>query len=108
LLLVVAGATPGPRTAAICKWSGDASYPVYLLQVPFMGVVAGVHQLLWGVNAPDRVPWFGIAHVLGTITCALCIDRFYELPVRNYLKERWQRFNETAASPTRSRSVDVH
>ena len=108
LLLIVAGATPGRRIAAICKWSGDASYPVYLLQVPFMGVVAGVHQLFWGINAPIPVPGFGIAHVLGTIACALCIDRFYELPLRKYLKDRWQRFKESPVSSTTSGSVDVH
>jgi peptidoglycan/LPS O-acetylase OafA/YrhL len=106
LLLAVAGATPGRRMAAICKWSGDASYPVYLLQVPFMGVVAGVHKLFWGMNAPNPVPGFGIAHVLGTIVFALCIDRFYELPVRNFLKDRWKRFKESPVSSTGSESVD--
>ena len=108
LLLIVAGATPGPRMAALCKWSGDASYPVYLLQVPFMGVLAAFSQLLWGLRAPQLVPWFGIAHVVGTVACALCIDRFYELPLRMYLKERWQKFKETPLSSTGPGSVDVH
>jgi peptidoglycan/LPS O-acetylase OafA/YrhL len=98
LLLIVAGATPGPRTAVICKWSGDASYPVYLLQTPFMGVLAIVPQLLWGMKASDLVPWFGISHVLATIACAVCIDRFYELPLRKYLKVHWQSFNGSLAS----------
>jgi peptidoglycan/LPS O-acetylase OafA/YrhL len=108
LLLTVAGATPGPRMALICKWTGDASYPVYLLQVPFMGVVAGIHQWVWGINAPDPVPAFGIVHVLGTIACALCIDRYYELPVRKFLKARWQRLQASPVSSTRAESVDVH
>jgi peptidoglycan/LPS O-acetylase OafA/YrhL len=108
LLLIVAGATPGPRMAALCKWSGDASYPVYLLQVPFMGVLAALTQLLWGMRAAQLVPWFGLAHVVGTIACALCIDRFYELPLRKFLKDRWQKFKETPLSSPGSGPVDVH
>ncbi len=63
LLLVVVTATPGRATAAICRWTGNASYPVYLLQVPFMAVVAAVPQLLWGQKIGDFFPWGGIAHV---------------------------------------------
>lgn len=107
LLLLVAGATPGPKTAVICKLSGDASYPVYLLQVPFMGLLAAVPQLLWGMKASDFVPWFGIAHVLGTTVCALCIDRYYEWPLRRFLKERWQRFKEATVSSLPSSPVDA-
>jgi peptidoglycan/LPS O-acetylase OafA/YrhL len=108
LLLIVAGATPGPRMAVVCKWSGDASYPVYLLQTPFMGVLAAISQMLWGKRASELVPWFGIAHLLLTTACALCIDRFYELPLRKFLKGHWQRFKETPLSSTGSGSVDVH
>jgi hypothetical protein len=71
LLLGVGGATPGPRTARICKWVGDAFYPVYLPQTPLMGVFAALPQLILGTKAANLVPWIGYAHVTGTIVCAL-------------------------------------
>jgi peptidoglycan/LPS O-acetylase OafA/YrhL len=94
LLLVVVRATPGAGTAAICKWTGDASYPVYLLQTPLMGVVAAVPQL-FGMMAADFVPWIGLAHVGATILIGLWVDRYYELPLRRWLKDQWLRFKGT-------------
>jgi peptidoglycan/LPS O-acetylase OafA/YrhL len=92
LLLGVSGVTPGPRAAWLCKWTGDASYPVYLLQNPFIGLFAAVPQLFFGVKAQAWMPWIGIAHVVVTIQCALWIDRRFELPLRKTLKQRWSTF----------------
>jgi peptidoglycan/LPS O-acetylase OafA/YrhL len=91
LLLMVVTATPGRNMAAICKLTGDASYPVYLLQVPFMGLVAAFFQLVLDARAGAAVPWGGLTHVVGTIILALLIDRYYEWPLRRLLKNHWQR-----------------
>jgi peptidoglycan/LPS O-acetylase OafA/YrhL len=107
LLLIVGGATPGPKTAKICKWTGDASYPVYLLQTPFMAIFAAIPQILWGMKAAYFIPWIGIAYITGTILCSLWIDRYFELPLRRLLKERWQRHRNSLASPTASRSATL-
>ena len=80
---------PGPRLEKICKLTGDASYPVYLLQTPFVMVFAAVPQVLFHTKAHAWVPYIGIAHITATIVCALWIDRYFELPLRNYLKARW-------------------
>jgi peptidoglycan/LPS O-acetylase OafA/YrhL len=94
LLLVVAGATPGPRVGALCRWTGDASYPVYLLQTPLMGVAAAIPQVVWGRKAAEFIPWIGIAFIVGTILISLWVDRRFELPLRKWLKARWQRFSK--------------
>jgi peptidoglycan/LPS O-acetylase OafA/YrhL len=91
LLLAVAGATPGRVTATLCTWTGDASYPVYLLQTPLMGVVAALSQLITGARASEFAPWMGIAFVIGTILVSLWVDRRFELPLRKRLKARWLR-----------------
>lgn len=90
LVLVVGRATPGPRTALVCKWAGDASYPLYLLQTPFMGVVAAVPQLLWQAKAAEFVPWIGLIFIGATIVLALLIDRYFELPLRARLRTWWR------------------
>lgn len=104
LLLAVAGAVPGPRTAWLCKWTGDASYPVYLLQTPFMGVFAAIPQLFLGMKAVHFVPWIGFAHVIGTIVVALWIDRYFELPARQMLKARWTRWRTGSGNLPQPRS----
>jgi peptidoglycan/LPS O-acetylase OafA/YrhL len=98
LLIAVGAVNPGRVTGAICKLTGDASYPVYLLQGPMTGVVAAVPQFLWGVKAGALAPWSGLAHVTVTVLVALLVDRCYELPARRWLKERWQAFRARAAA----------
>lgn len=107
LLLVLTGSsTPGPGAAAICKWTGDASYPVYLLQTPLLGVFAAIPQL-WGVKAGNLIPWIGIAYIAGTIVIALWVDRYYEWPARRLLKDRWQKLR-LAVQPDTRKSVKSH
>lgn len=97
LIVAVGSATPGPVTARIAKLVGDASYPVYLIQNPFVGVTAAVPQFLWGMKAAQFQPAVGIAHIIATVLCALWVDRYFELPARRILKERWQAFRASTA-----------
>jgi peptidoglycan/LPS O-acetylase OafA/YrhL len=89
LLLAVSRTTPGPVLARLCTLTGDASYPVYLLQVPFVGFFAALPQIVLHAKARDFIPMIGIAHIATTFGCALWIDRYYELPLRKWLKARW-------------------
>jgi len=68
-------------------WAGNSSYPVYLLQGTFFLVFAAVPQL-FHQRAAMFVPAIGVALVLTTIGTALIVDRYYELPARNFLKRR--------------------
>jgi peptidoglycan/LPS O-acetylase OafA/YrhL len=88
LLLAVSRTSPGPRLAVVCKLTGDASYPVYLLQVPFVGLFAALPQVLFHMKAKDFIPLVGIAHISCTLLCGLWVDRHFELPVRTWLKSR--------------------
>ena len=90
IVLLGTQAMPGARTRALSRWAGNASYPVYLLQMPFIALFAGVPQL-FGVRAAAWVPAIGIVLVVWTIACALWVDRYYDLPVRQVLKTLWNR-----------------
>jgi peptidoglycan/LPS O-acetylase OafA/YrhL len=90
LLIAVGSATPGPRAGRLCTLVGNASYPVYLLQNPLIGLFAAIPQLLFAVKASAWIPWIGIAHVVTTVLCALWIDRHFELPLRKMLKDYWR------------------
>lgn len=89
LLLLVSRTEPGPRLARLCQFTGDVSYPVYLLQNPFIQFYAAVPQLLLHMKAKDLIPWIGILHLTTTIACAYWVDKYYELPIRNKLKGYW-------------------
>lgn len=104
LLILTGAVNPGRVTALICKLTGDASYPVYLLQGPLTGLTAALPQVLWGLKAAALTPWSGLAHVGATVLVALWVDRYFELPVRKWLKERWQSFkprSSVAPAPAR-------
>jgi peptidoglycan/LPS O-acetylase OafA/YrhL len=89
LLVIVCRTMPSKRIANFCELTGNASYPVYLLQVSFFGLFAALPQIALHMKAHDFVPYVGIAHVVCTFVCAVWVDRYYELPVRNWLKRVW-------------------
>jgi peptidoglycan/LPS O-acetylase OafA/YrhL len=94
LLAALCKVIPGPRLATVCKLTGDASYPVYLLQTPFVMLFAAIPQVFFHTKAQAWVPYIGIAHISATLLCALWVDRYFELPVRNMLKTRWIAFQK--------------
>jgi peptidoglycan/LPS O-acetylase OafA/YrhL len=75
---------------AISEWAGDASYPIYLLQGAFFLLFAALPLVLLHRRAAQLQPWIGIALIVTTIAVAVIVDRYFELPIRNALKRRWQ------------------
>jgi peptidoglycan/LPS O-acetylase OafA/YrhL len=90
LLIAACRTTPSPWVRRICEFTGNASYPVYLLQGPFFFFFAALPELTLHIKAKDLIPYVGIAHVVCTLLCAAWVDRYYELPIRNWLKRRWR------------------
>jgi peptidoglycan/LPS O-acetylase OafA/YrhL len=97
LLIVACRTAPTRRVGNFCELTGNASYPVYLFQVPFFGVYAALPQLFLHMKAHDFVPYVGIAFIISTFACAVWVDRYYELPARNWLKRVWRAYGENRA-----------
>ena len=98
LLLAVCQTIPTPRLAWLCTLTGDASYPVYLLQVSFFLLFAALPELLLHMKAKDFMPYIGIAFIVTTFVCAVWVDRYFELPVRNRLKNAWRAYMQTRSA----------
>ena len=90
-LIVIIGAgseIKGGRSAGICNFLGEISYPLYLTHYPLMYM-----QMEWALSHPE-MPLY--AHVMTgagvfvlSIFLAWACLKLYDLPVRNWLKEHW-------------------
>ncbi|WP_162536803.1 acyltransferase [Granulicella sp. WH15] len=95
LLLVGASSQPGPRLVKLCHWLGISSYAVYMLHVPCSRLLDGVRHSL-ARSSDNQHPWASIISILFTIMLALLLDRFYDIPVRTFLRRK---LASTTASP---------
>ena len=82
--LIMAGARMAPVGLAqrLCRWSGDLSYPVYILHAPILlgvGLLAAAHP-----SVADLRRLAGVA-ALATIAAAWTALKFYDEPVRRRL-----------------------
>ena len=78
----------GKRAAAVCKFFGDISYPLYITHYPLIYM-----HVAWAAEHPDAP--------LGTHICvsvslfflavanAYACMRLWDLPVRKWLAEHW-------------------
>ena len=78
----------GEKSARICTFLGQISYPLYITHYPIMYM-----QMNWAWNNPDA-PMY--AHVVvGTSTVLLSVGlayaclKLYDIPVRMWLTEHW-------------------
>ena len=90
-LIVIAGAgsrTAGVRSAAVCKWLGNISYPIYITHYPLMYM-----QMNWAAEHADAPLWQHVAVASGTFLMSIVIAwgllKVYDEPVREWLKEHW-------------------
>jgi peptidoglycan/LPS O-acetylase OafA/YrhL len=86
LLLAVSNTTVGTKLSPICRFAGDTSYPVYIMQTPMFFLVAAIPQIFFHKTALDWVPTIGIVEVLFIVIFAWYVDRYYDLPLRRVLK----------------------
>lgn len=84
-LLVYAGASghiTGKTSAAICKFLGDISYPVYMIHYPFMYLFYA--WTFTGIPFSAAWPW-AVAVFIGSIALAYVVLKVYDAPVRRRL-----------------------
>ena len=90
-LIVLAGAgsrTTDARSTALCKWLGGISYPIYITHYPLIYM-----QMDWVAQHGDAPMWQHIAVGAGVLFMAIIIawglQKAYDEPVREWLKEHW-------------------
>ncbi|WP_283445769.1 acyltransferase family protein [Noviherbaspirillum suwonense] len=66
---------------------GAASYPIYLLHAPVSHLIE--HEM--GATVIASAPASGIALLLGLVVSAFLIDKYYDIPVRQWLSGRRDR-----------------
>ncbi len=98
-VIVLAGAgsrTTDARSTAICKWLGGISYPIYITHYPLIYM-----QMDWAVQHQDAPLWQHVAVALGVLLMAILIawglQKAYDEPVREWLKEHWLKGKKNVA-----------
>lgn len=89
--IVLAGSgsvTTDKKSAAVCKWLGDLSYPLYITHYPLMYM-----QMSWFEEHRAAPVWMHIVMNMGivflSIVLAWGVLKIYDEPVREWLKEHW-------------------
>ncbi|EKC79081.1 membrane protein containing Acyltransferase 3 domain protein, partial [human gut metagenome] len=75
------------RSAAVCKFLGDISYPVYITHYPLVYIYTA-----WAFNRQatlaEGLPYMLLTFV-GAFALAYACLKCYDLPVRKWLTERF-------------------
>jgi peptidoglycan/LPS O-acetylase OafA/YrhL len=82
------GKVTGRFSSKLCKFLGDVSYPVYLVNYPlvyiYLGWISDTHYTIGEV-------WYVAAGVfVATIALSWLLMRYCELPIRNWLRKVWK------------------
>ena len=81
------GRITGKRSAAVCKFLGDISYPVYITHYPLVYIYTA-----WAFNRQatlaEGLPYMLLTFV-GAFALAYACLKCYDLPVRTWLTERF-------------------
>jgi len=88
VLLGAGSVCSDPKTAKICKFFGDLSYPIYLVHYPFMYI-----QMSWAWNHPEAPVWMHVMVSIGVVLVSVAASwaalKLYDEPVRKWLTEHW-------------------
>jgi peptidoglycan/LPS O-acetylase OafA/YrhL len=80
------GSIRNKHSIRICRFLGDISYPMYITHYPLIYVyTAWVSKNK--ISMPDGL-WAGLLVLVASIALAYACLKFYDEPVRNWLKER--------------------
>ena len=64
---------------------GSASYPLYVMHQQ----VGNIVQFLTGGIVKDGAPWSGIVFTIAMIALSASLERFFDVPVRRWLRKRF-------------------
>lgn len=87
--IAASGTTTNGFSAKMCRWLGDISYPLYVVQYPFMYLF---YAWLWKDGIAWEDSWYvALGVYLWNIVVAYACLRFYDAPLRRYLARKWIR-----------------
>lgn len=96
LVTMSAGSTVSGRSAKLCKFLGDISYPLYIVQYPIVYTLLGT----WTKANPDasseQTVFINVAVFLFSIFVAYASLKLYDEPVRKWLSEKWLKIKKTS------------
>ena len=77
------------KSAKICKWLGDISYPLYIMQYPIVYGIQGAWNTLHPNVSTDQTLFINISTYVISILVAWASLKLFDEPVRAWLKEHW-------------------
>ncbi|MVN90127.1 acyltransferase family protein [Mucilaginibacter aquatilis] len=84
-----AGSSISGKWAKLCKFSGDLSYPLYIIHYP------GIYYFLYWIQAkkptPAQMLTVGCGLFIVFVAVAYAALKLYDEPVRAWLKRKWMR-----------------
>ncbi len=83
-----ANAAPGKRWLPLFSLLGTTSYAVYVFHVPLYAVYTVLWRVLLHGKPADHAPVAGLLYLVLLLGFAYAADRFYDIPVRGWLKRR--------------------
>ena len=82
-----AGGNVTGRSAKVCKFLGDISYPIYITHYPLIYVyTAWVYKT--GTKLPDAVPYMILTFVAAVLLAYGCL-KLYDEPIRKKLTQKF-------------------
>jgi len=96
--LGASGVITGRRTAQVCKFFGDISYPIYITHYPLIYTYTGWVSDHKGVGFWQALP-YALATFAGAVVIAYASLKLYDEPVRNWLQRRWLGQKGTGKKP---------
>ena len=90
LVLLAASSRPGPRAAAVSRFSGAMSYPVYLLHMPLFFAFAALWPHAPGKHADPSLA-MGAVFLPTLLLLSYVAVRVFDAPLRRWLTQRLQR-----------------
>lgn len=84
--LAAGGSITGKKSSVVCKFLGDISYPIYITHFPLIYIFSA-----WIINnnisLAESIP-MAIATFVGSIVMAFAFVKLYDLPIRNWLRDK--------------------
>jgi len=88
IVSIGAGSNVTGKSAALCKFSGQISYPLYITHYPLIYM-----QIAWAKNHPNastgEIVCLCISIFILSIAIAYACLKLYDLPIRDWLKKHW-------------------
>ena len=87
-ILFGANAAPGKAWLPLFSFLGTTSYAVYVFHLPLYAVYIVLWRVLVHGTPADQAPVAGWAYLVFLLIFAYAADRFYDIPLRRWLKAR--------------------